>query len=33
MDQPVRLMMLEEVDAELVEHAVIPKRAEALLGR
>ena len=32
-DGPVRLMMLEEVDAEFIEHSVTPKRAEAPLGQ
>ena len=33
MNRPVRLMMLEEVDAELVEHSATQKRAEAPLTR
>ena len=32
-DGPVRLMMLEEVDAELIEHSITPKMAEAPLGQ
>ena len=32
-DGPVGLMILEEVDAQLIEHSVFPKRAEAPLGQ
>ena len=32
-DGPVGLMMLEEVDAELIEHSISPKRASAPLGQ
>ena len=32
-DGPVGLMMLEEVDAELIEHSISPKRAEAPLAQ